>query len=140
MATTFNYYGDAGLVTPANPALAQASDGSSDPVDVQIWIGSADATRKIQDAVDPGVSHLAVSVTDSAPGSGQAVSTIKLAATQSALTSAVAGASLDLGVTEILGGVSEAVDIWMRFDASSLTAGQYTDIGLTLGSVLDTAI
>lgn len=140
MALTFNYYADSGLVTDFDPALYQASDGSTGPLDVEFWIGSSDDTKQLQAASDPGVDNLVLTITDSAPASGQAASSIILALSEADLDTNTPGASLDLGVAGILGGVAEAFPVWMRFEASSLTVGQYTDLGLSLAGVLESAI
>lgn len=140
MAMTFHFYGDAGLLAQAAVAIYQASSGATGAVDVQIWIGSNDATKKIQANSNPGVDHLVVTITDSAPSSGQAVSAAQLALTQIGLDTATPGASLDLGVTEILGGVAEAVTFWLRVEASSLVDGTYTDLGLKIAAAIQTAI
>lgn len=140
MALTFNYYAAAGLVTLFDPALYQASDGSTGPLDVEFWIGSTDDTKQLQAASDPGIDNLVLTVTDSAPASGQASSSIILALSEADLDANTPGASLDLGVATLLGGVAEALSVWMRFEASSLTVGQYTDLGLSLSSVMESAI
>lgn len=140
MAMTFKFYGDSGLLALAAPAIYQASSGATGAVDAQIWLGSTDATKKIQANSNPGVDHLVVTLTDSAPSSGQAVSGAQLALTQLGLDTATPGASLDLGVTEILGGVAEAVTFWLRFEASSLVDGTYTDLGLKVAAAIQTTV
>lgn len=140
MAMTFNFYGDAGLLAAAATTIYQASSGATGAVDVQIWIGSTDATKKIQANSNPGVDHLVVTVTDSAPSSGQAASAVQLSLTQLGLDMATPGASLDLGVTEILGGVAESVTFWLRVEATSLVDGTYTDLGLKVAAAIQTTV
>lgn len=140
MPMTFQIYGDAGLVTPAAIAIAQASDGSTGAVDVQLWLGSTDVTKQLQASADPGVDNLIISATDSAPASGQAVAGMQLALTQAALTAATPGASLDLAENTIVGGVAGAVTFWLRVEATSLVDGTYTDLGLKITAALQTTI
>lgn len=141
MAITFKVFSDSGLVTEAAPIINQASDGSTGAVDVQLWLGSTDSAKMIQDASDPGVDDIIMKIVDSNTGSGQAAGAIKLALTQGGLTAATAGASLNLGVDTINGGVSNAVTFWARIEATLLTAGTYTDLSITTDTdVIETAI
>jgi hypothetical protein len=140
MALTFKVFADSGLVTEAAPVVNQASDGSTGAVDVQLWVGSANTGKKIQDASAPGVDDLVMTIVDSNALSGQAVGAVKLALTQGALTAATAGASLNLGVDTINGGSANAVTFWMRVSATLLTAGNYTDLSLQLVDVIETDI
>ena len=140
MAMTFKFYGDAGLVTEAATVINQASSGATGAVEVPLWIGSTDTTKQIQADSNPGIDNLTVSVSDSAPASGQAASSASLALTYAGLASAIPGAPIDLGVTEILGGVSNAVPIWISVEASNLTDGTYTDLGLVIADAFQTTI
>ncbi len=61
---------------------------------------------------------------------------VKLAATQSGLTGATAGAPLTLS-TQILSGSANAADIWVRLDDATATVGTETELTLTTNSVVE---
>jgi len=116
MASTFQFYMDSALTDPYNAGTDYVGPfvGTSFPQDAVIYYGSTDATRKVQADSDPGVDNIVVSLTDAATSSGVETTDFKLATSSGGLASATAGASLDLGVTEITGGVANAVAIHVR--------------------------
>jgi hypothetical protein len=122
MADNFNFYNDAGLTqlnSPSTPRLSSITyDGTSGNVDYTVWYGSPATGRVIQASSNPGVDQVSVDVT-AASGTGlpeQPSTFVKLALTQPGLDTG--GQSLNLG-TSILGGVSNAVPIWVRENVSN---------------------
>lgn len=95
--------------------------------DASFYLGSPTDGNKFQATSDPGVDQIALSVYDSAGGSGEAATAIKLALSSANLDTATAGADLNLG-TELLSGVAHAVQIWIRVTPTVTTAGSYTDV------------
>lgn len=133
---SFGFFADAGLTIPFTGSLRHFSTQG----DRLIYFGNPDAGQQLQDSTNPGVTNVQVSVTDSASGSGLAAASIKLAATSGGLTSATGGAALSLGHT-VLGGAGNAKPIHMRFDTSAGTVGtDYTDLGLTVANVIESAV
>lgn len=139
MAFSLAFYLDAGLTALAGSlSVAQASDGSSAAVDRVVYLGSPVAGKKFELAANPGIDAISLSVADSASGSGVAASAVKLATTSGGLAGATPGAALSLG-TQIMSGVGNARPIHLRVDTPALAAGVYTDISLSLPSLLESA-
>ena len=130
--SSFKIYTDAGLTTPltSNLLATQASDGSSDPVDFQLWLGSTSAGKELKTDTNPGTNQITLSITDTTAGVGHLPAEVKLALTQGALTAATGGAPLNLG-TSILSGVVNAVTFWIRVDDATGSVGQSTELGVT---------
>jgi len=125
---SFAYYADAGLVTPIT--LRYLADIiAADQPDVPIYYGSTDDTEKLQAASNPGVDALVMTPTSTA--AGWAVSAVALAVSQAGLDAATPGAALALG-TQILGGVGNAREIWLRVDTGSLIEARYQNLSLVL--------
>jgi len=60
-------YSDAALTTQLSGGLAdliatQHSDGSTDPVDFQLWVGDTDSNYQYQADSDPGVDQIAMAI------------------------------------------------------------------------------
>lgn len=129
----FNFYLDSALtsqVSSGNPiAAAQDALNTLPPVDAQIWFGSTGSSLKARADSNPGVDAISVSIVDSASGSGEPATAIKLATSQGGLASATAGASLSIG-TQVLSGSGNAVSFWARIDDATATVGSYTDLKL----------
>lgn len=142
MAFTFQFYEDAGLVTPktGNLVIQQNADGSTPPVDNVLYLGSTDVARKIQAESNPGVDNIIVSVVDSDIPSGHPASEVKLALTLIGLDSASGGAPLDLGVTEVLGGVPGAVAIYSRVDDTTMVVGTSTELSFETANAIEVAV
>lgn len=138
---SFKFYTDAGLTTPltGNLVSTQAADGSSDPVDFQIWVGSTASGKKLEAESNPGVDQIVVSVTDTTAGVGHLPTEVKLALTQAGLTAATGGASLNLGLT-ILSLVANAVSFWIRVDDATGTVGTATELGITTNTLIELAV
>lgn len=132
-----NLYLDAALTTPATLPLAFNQDDQGDipPHQRQFFLGSTDATGTLfQAASDPGIDAIVLSIVDAASGSGQPASSIKLATTQSGLTSATGGASLTLG-TDISSGMAGAVEIWVQWDDTTGIAATDSNISIGLNEI-----
>jgi hypothetical protein len=142
MAITFKFYHDAALtqeVTALNPiAATQDTANSLGPVDVQLWFGSVTASVKVQATSDPGVDQISITPTDSAGGSGEPATALKLATSQAGLTGATAGAALSAGVT-INSGTSNAFAFWVRIDDATAAVGAYTDLSLDTNDLTESA-
>lgn len=139
MALSFKLYTDAGLTTPlvSNLVCAQKADGSSDPVDKVVYLGSTTANRKIEADSNPGVDQIVVSIVDAAPGSGHPATEVKLATTLLGLGSATGGDPLNLG-TSILSGVENAVPIYIRVDDTTGVVGTSTELSIAIAAVRET--
>jgi len=140
MSLIQNIYLDPGLLTQfddatdtLNAGAIQGGDG-----DGVFYVGTPNAANQLQEALDPGINPIVVSIVDATPGADVEVADIKLAASQVDLASAVAGASLSLGVT-IPGGQAGAKAVWYRW-ANSEGSGVYTDITLEIVDRIESAI
>lgn len=140
MALSFALYTDANLTTPlsSNLVCSQNADGSSDPVDKVVYLGSTVANRKLEANSNPGVDQIVVSVVDSAPGTGHPATEVKLATTFGGLASAVGGAPLNIGAT-ILSGVENAVPIYIRVDDTTGVVSTSTELSVAISNVRETA-
>jgi hypothetical protein len=132
---SFGFYSDSNLTQPISGNF-QISSGTSDYL---FYIGNVSESIKLQDATYPGVSIVYLSINDATVGSGPEATWIKLALTQAGLTSAVAGQSLALGST-ILGGVQNALPIWVRISNSLSGATSSTDLSLKITGVKEFAV
>lgn len=142
MAFTFQFYEDAGLVTPkvGNLVIQQNADGSTPPVDSVLYLGSTDVLRKLQDEASPGVANIIVSIVDADVPSGHPASEVKLALSLVGLDSATGGVALDLGVTEILGGVPGAIAIYSRVDDTTMVVGTSTELSFETANAIEVAV
>lgn len=139
MAITFTVFHDSALTSPVTsgaPISLTALEGGH--VDIQLWFGSASSSVQIQDEASPGSAQITLTPHDSATGSGQPASSVKLALTQGALDSATGGAGLDIGHT-VQSGSANAVSFWWRWTPSGSTAAEYTDISLITQNLKETA-
>lgn len=141
MAFSFKLFEDAGLTTEkvGNLVVQQNSDGSTPPVDNALYLGSVDVTRKLQDAVSPGVASIIIDVVDATPGVDHLDTEVKLATTLLGLDSATPGASLTLS-TEILGGVPGAQPIFVRVDDATGATGTSTELSFETSAVIELAV
>jgi len=137
MSTSLKAYADATLSSVIHsPNVLQKLDASTGPVDFIIYLGSVLPGKKVEAQSNPGVDQIVLNVADSDSGSGQAASSVKLALSASGLSSATAGASLNLGAT-ILSGVENAVPVYVRVEASNLSAGTYQDLSLETNNLVE---
>jgi O-acetylhomoserine/O-acetylserine sulfhydrylase-like pyridoxal-dependent enzyme len=134
MTISFGFFTDSGLTAPLVGSILHsklASVASADQ-DTRLYFGSAAAGTQLQRATNPGVDDIEVEITDSDLGAAPAATAVKLALSQSALSSAVAGDPLSLG-TEILSGSANAVEVWIR--TTNALSGVASDS--TLGLFID---
>ena len=115
MATTFKLWKDASMTQVFDHTGSDAIESDTNG-DFTVWIGSNDATKKMEVTADPGVDDILLTPTDNDPGNGHEASEIKLATSQLGLDSAGAGSALNLGPT-ITGG--SAIAIWIRLTDST---------------------
>ncbi len=133
---SFGFFADAGLTIPFTGSLRHFSTQG----DRLVYFGSPASGQQLQDSTNPGVTNVQVTITDSDGGTGLAASSIKLASTSGGLTSATGGAALSLGHT-VLSGAGNAKPVHMRFDTSAGTVGtDYTDLGLAVNNVIESAV
>ena len=132
--SSFAFYLDAPLTQMVTGNI-EVPEGTND---MRFYLGSTNASVKLQNATTPGVDPIVIVVEDTIPGSNAEASWIKLAFTQAGLTGAAAGASLSVGTT-IYGGVSSAVPIWVRIANSLSGAVSSTDLSLHILDVKEFA-
>jgi hypothetical protein len=132
---TFKFYYDVDLSTPVTGNV-QIGEGSTTTV---FYLGSTDESKKLQDATNPGVSNIEVSVVDATPGSGPEDTWVKLALTSGGLSGAVPGDPLSLGNT-ILGGVASAVAVYVGITNTLSGASSSTDLSLQVSGVKEFAV
>lgn len=133
MAVNFTLYSDAGLISPitGNLVFTVADDGSTGWVVTQLWLGSNIADRKIQRATLPGVNNIIVSLSDTTGGSGPEVTDMGLSLDD--ITYEANGDPLDLGVTEVLSGVPNAVTFYARAKVfAGATPGNYVELAIDI--------
>lgn len=129
---SFAFYSDPGLTTLVGSVadFAQSVDGSTGAVVRAVYYGSTSVGRTLRAASDPGVDPIVVSVVDSTPLAGSPVADVTLAL-ESTFVGRAAGAPLSLG-TQILGGVANAVPIYIRVLDTTETLGLNTDLSLAM--------
>lgn len=136
MATALKFYSDATLTTVlTTKTINQLADGSSPNADMVVYLGSTNASATYQANSNPSVDQIVLSIADSAPSSGIEVTNIKLATSLLGLDVAVAGDPLSLG-TEILGGVANLVEVYIRSDTPVL-ATTNTDITINTNEIIE---
>lgn len=143
MATSFKFYHDSALtseITSGNPLTATQDTANALPdVDKTIYFGSTVTGNKAQANSNPGVDQIVLSVIDANNTTGSPATEFKLALSSAALASAVAGASLNLGLT-VNSGVANAVPIYTRRNSVLGTAGTYTDLSLETNVLIETPV
>ena len=73
--STFAIYADASLTTPlATLSTSHRTDGSTDPVDAQVWIGSTTASKQLRAASNPGTDQIALTIVQKIPAWSAAAS------------------------------------------------------------------
>lgn len=138
---TLNLFTDAGLTTPATLPLAFVQDslGALPAHKRNLFIGSVDPAIKFRALSDPGVDQVSLQIVDTASGSGQPASAVKLALTEAGLASATGGAALNLGV-QLLSEVANAVSIWVQFDDATAVVATDTAIKLQFNALEVSAV
>jgi|GEM_PF-5774518 len=139
--STFALFYDANLTQPVTTGTELTTehnaDGSTGNVDVHLYFGSADGTKKAQAASNPGTDQITLTVTDSNPGNGHAATVMKLAAAQGGL--GAAGQSLNIG-TQVLGGSANALSVWVRVNEGAQDVANWSDLGITSNQLKITAV
>lgn len=140
MTISLKCYRDSSLtdeITTGDKLVSNIDVGAS--ADGSFYIGSTVTGNKFEAQSDPGVDSILLSVYDSAGGSGEAASAIKLALSEANLATATAGADLDLG-TEILSEVANAVQVWIRITPTVTAAGAYTDVYPRTNTLIESVV
>lgn len=137
MATSLKVYADAALSSVVyNPNILQKLDGTTGPVDLVFYFGSALTGKKIEALSNPGIDNIVLGVSDANASSGQSAAAVKLSATKAGLDTATAGASLSLGA-QILSGAAGAVPVHARIQATLLTVGAYSGLSLNTNDLVE---
>ena len=137
MTEIAHVYKDAGLTEifdDASDTLATAAINGGSGTGV-FYVGTPTTGNKIEDATNPGIDQIVVSVTDATPGSDVETTHIKLALSEAGLSGATGGASLNLGTVINHG---SPISVWYQWD-NSTGNGTYTDISLGLTSRVESA-
>lgn len=138
MAFTFAFFADPSLSTPLeNSVAALQALGGSAPADLCVWFGSPNIDAVCQSEVNPGTDPIVLSIVNATPGSNSPVGDIRLALTHSGLSGAMPGAALDLPAT-VLGGVADAVPVYVRVSNSLTTAGQRDNLSFATQTLIET--
>jgi hypothetical protein len=134
---SLRFFADPGMTLPlAGLYCAQAADGSAAAVDRVIYLGATDIARRYRAATNPGVDPIEIVLVDASGGAGVAITDVALATSQAGLATATPGAALAIG-TEILSGHGNAVAIYVRINTPALADGEYADVSLSTGTLLD---
>jgi hypothetical protein len=138
MALIDHVYNDIGLADQFDDATdtlnAAAINGSTGRG--HFYVGTPTSGNKIQAASDPGTDPIQVTIVDAAAGTGVDELDIKLATSEGALGSAVAGDPLNLPATINYG---TPVAVWFEWD-NSVGSGTYTEISLEIVARIETLI
>lgn len=137
MTIGLKFYDDVGLTIPSTSiSVSQGSDGASAPVDRTVYLGSNTPNVLYLDSTSPDVAPIYVNIVDAVTGSGVQASHVKLAVEDPEnLDTAVGGAALNVGTSNLTSGVAYAIPIYVRIDTPALTPGTYTDVSLATSSV-----
>lgn len=130
--SSFTFYSDPGLTTLAGSMLdfTQSVDGSTGAVVRTVYYGSTSVGRTLRALSDPGVDPIILSILDSTPLSGSPLSDVTLALEETFFGRSP-GSPLSLG-TQILGGVANAVPVYIRVLDTTETLGLNTDLSLAM--------
>lgn len=140
MALSFNFYFDAALTQPvtAETPISAAFTGAAS-TDLQLWFGSTASSTQVQDLTTPGTTPISISPSDSAAGSGQPDTALKLSTSQAGLDTATAGATLEIGTT-VLSGVANAFPFWLRISNALTAVAVYTDLSLITSEIIESPV
>ncbi len=132
---SFAWYADAGLTVPLTRGdFARGS--SAAPVDRLVYFGSPASGKQLQNAGDPGVDPLLVTIVG---GGDVPASDVYLALTAPGLNTATGGAALSIGAT-ILSGPSNAVAVFARIDSDLTAQDTYDGASLQVEDYLETDV
>jgi hypothetical protein len=125
MASTFDFWDDSGMTQSHSGTISTVNGG-----DFVIYLGSNNASRKLEAQSNPGVDDILITPTDSNPGNNHEASEIKLANTLLGLDSAVAGQALNLG-TQVSGGSAQPIYIRLTDGTGGGIASTELSLALT---------
>lgn len=141
---TFGFYLDANLTqpvninTPINFVLNTAGGGTH--VDIQLWFGSPDSTKKCQAASNPGQDQITITINDTNPTVHNADPNNGpywvLGLNQSDLDTNQKNTPLNIG-TEVLGGVANAKSFWLRIFEPEQAPSIWEDWILTTNDIIE---
>jgi hypothetical protein len=140
----FGFYLDENLTqpvnlnTPINIVLNTAGGGAH--VDIQLWFGSPDSTKKCQAASNPGVDEITITINDTNPTIHQPDPNDGpywvLALNRSELDTNPKNNSINIG-TEVRGGVANARSFWLRIFEPEQPPAVWEDWVLTTNTILE---
>jgi len=140
----FGFYLDENLTqpvnlnTPINVVLNTAGGGAY--VDIQLFFGSPDGTKKCQAASNSGVDQITITIRDTNPTIHNPDPTDGpywvLALNRSELDTNPKNNSIDIG-TEVLGGVANAKSFWLRIFEPEQAPSIWEDWILTTNEILE---
>ena len=140
----FGFYLDENLTrpvnlnTPINIVLNTAGGGAY--IDIQLWFGSPDSTKKCQAASNPGVDQITITINDTNPTIHQPDATNGpywvLALNRTELDTNPKNNSINIG-TEVLGGVANAKSFWLRIFEPEQAPAIWEDWILTTNAILE---
>ena len=132
----FGFYRDSGLTVPVTSNLRHYSTQG----DQVIYLGNPVTGFQLQDSASPGVADMFILITDSNGATGLAATDVSIAASSGGLSTATPGDPLNIG-TVVTSGVSNAVPVYIRFgDLSAEAVGDYTDLGLSIESTIESSV
>jgi hypothetical protein len=130
MAVTFKFYKDSGLTQPFVPGNDYIGPVTTPPDDsLVLYLGSTDATKKLQATTSPGTNPVQVTIADADIGNDLETTDVTISDSYAGLSTATAGAALDLPAT-ILGGVANKATIYIKVDFAA--GGIASDVNVTL--------
>jgi len=139
---SFGFYLDSNLTVPAtltSPINIVINTAGGGYVDIPIWFGSPDETKKAQAASDPGVDNITITVTDINTSIHNADETTGpywvLALNSSDLDTNPRNNTIEIG-TEVLGGTENAVQFYLRIFEPEQPPNVYEDWILTTNALL----
>jgi len=136
---TWSFYADPGLTVDVSAGIPVSQVAGGSAANAVVYFGNPTAGATLQAASSPGFDPITLTPADTTVSSGVETSMIKLATSFVGLDAATAGAALTIG-TSLSSGVANAVTVYMRVDAGSLsTSGTpYTDGGVQLNETVET--
>ncbi|GAB6066012.1 hypothetical protein JCM9492_11040 [Aquifex pyrophilus] len=140
----FGFFADANLTTPLTSLSMSVNAQTGGVQDFRLWFGGTDANYKaVPDPNGDSPSEIQVYLRDLITGNGHDIGseiTYRLAFTQADLDTAPDNTPLSLG-TEVLGGASNAVEIWLRIiESPQPNPANFTDLELTTTDYIVVAV
>jgi hypothetical protein len=140
----FGFYLDENLTQPTNlnspTNIILNTAGGGAYVDIQLWFGSPDSSKKCQAASNPGVDEITITIRDTNPTIHNPNPTAGpywvLALNRSELDTNSKNNSIDIG-TEVIGGVANAISFWLRIFEPEQAPAIWEDWILTTNDILE---